>query len=129
MKISGSFDVEMQPMDVDIAGTDGNHLGQNKLLKRYQGDLTAQSQGNMLSVMTPVKGSAGYVAIEKVDGTLCGRQGTFVLQHYGIMGAGGEQLILEVVPDSGTSELVGLSGSMAIHRENGQHFYDFDFEL
>jgi len=79
--------------------------------------------------MSPVKGSAGYVAMEKFVGTLEGKVGSFVLQHFGIMSAAGEsRLILEVVPDSGTKELTGISGEMEIVRENG-HSYVFSYTL
>jgi hypothetical protein len=83
----------------------------------------------MLTAVTPVEGSAGYVAIEQVTGTLSGRNGRFVLQHFGTMNRGNNFLLLEVVPDSGTGELTGLSGKMSIRMEDGQHFYEFDYEL
>lgn len=83
----------------------------------------------MVSAMTPVKGSAGYVAIEQVTGTLTGKKGSFVLQHFGIMDKGKDRLILNVVPDSGTDDLQGLTGKMAIRIEEGTHFYDFEFDL
>ena len=83
----------------------------------------------MLSALTPTEGSAGYVAIEQVSGSLHGKKGSFVLQHFGISEAEGQRLILEVVPDSGTGKLVGLSGKMAILIEDGQHFYEFEYSL
>ena len=83
----------------------------------------------MLSAMTPVSGSAGYVAIEQVSGSLAGRKGSFVLQHFGTMNRGSNRLILEVVPDSGSGELAGLQGEMSIKIEDGLHYYTFDFEL
>jgi len=79
--------------------------------------------------MTTVQGSAGYVAIEKFIGTLAGKAGTFTLQHFGIMHGETSRLILEVVPDSGTGELAGISGTMDIRREGGGHFYDFEYEI
>ena len=79
--------------------------------------------------MTGTEGSAGYVAIEHVVGTLAAKQGSFVLQHFGIMDRGADRLVLEVVPDSGTGDLAGLSGTMSIEITDGQHFYHFDFEL
>jgi hypothetical protein len=86
--------------------------------------------GQMLSALTSTKGSAGYVAMEIVDGTLGGRKGTFVLQHSGTMDRGQSQLSVTVVPDSGPDELRGLSGSMKIRIEpGGQHFYDFDYQI
>jgi hypothetical protein len=83
----------------------------------------------MLSAMTPVEGSAGYVAIEQVNGTLHGKQGTFVLQHFGITNAAGSRLVLEVVPDSGTGELANLTGKMMIQNQDGKHTYQFDYSL
>ncbi len=83
----------------------------------------------MLSAMTSTQGSAGYVAIEQVTGELEGKKGSFVLQHFGTMDKGRDRLILEVIPDSAAGELAGLTGRMAIRIEDGQHFYDFEYEL
>src|SRR5262249_48093078 len=94
-----------------------------------QGDLKGTSQGEMLGVFTPVKGSAGYVAIERVSGTLQGRRGTFLLQHSGTMTRGAQQLSITVVPDSGTDQLPGLTGSMTIKIADGKHSYDFAYSL
>ena len=79
--------------------------------------------------MTDVQGSAGYVAMERVNGKLHGRNGTFALQHSGTMTRGAPQLIITVVPDSGTGELAGLSGKMTINIVDGKHFYEFDYTL
>jgi hypothetical protein len=97
--------------------------------KHFHGDLEADSKGQMLAHMTTVKGSAGYVAMEKVVGSLQGRKGSFVLQHSGIMNRGDATLVLQVVPDSGTEELEGLTGSMTITITDGKHFYGFDYGL
>ena len=97
--------------------------------KRLHGDLEASSKGEMLSAMTAVKGSAGYVAIERVTGKLGGRVGSFVLQHNAMMNRGVPELTIRVVPDSGTEELIGLIGMMKIVVENGKHSYDFNYEL
>jgi hypothetical protein len=97
--------------------------------KQFYGDLEATSKGEMLSAGTAVKGSAGYVAIERVSGTLHGRGGTFVLQHNGTMTRGAPQLTITVVPDSGTDQLMGLAGSMAIQIADGKHSYDFEYTL
>ena len=83
----------------------------------------------MLNAMTPVKGSAGYVAIEQVVGSLSGKKGSFVLQHFGTLDKGKNHLVLEVVPDSGTDELSGLKGKMTIKIDDGQHYYKFEYEL
>lgn len=129
MQITGTFSVDMKPIEGYSTGKNGVTLGRMSIDKTFDGPLKASSQGEMLSAMTPVKGSAGYVAIEQVIGTLEGKTGSFVLQHYGIMHAGDSQLILEVVPGSGTDELTGLFGKMAIRNEEGQHYYDFEYEL
>jgi hypothetical protein len=97
--------------------------------KRFHGDLDATSEGEMLSAGTAVQGSAGYVAIERVSGTLHGRAGTFVLQHSGTMARGAQQLTIAVVPDSGTEQLEGLSGTMAIQIADGKHSYEFRYSL
>lgn len=129
MKVTGKFQVKLQPLEFYTQGKDGINLGRMSLDKTFLGALDATSQGEMLSAMTPIKGSAGYVAIEQVSGTLEGKQGSFVLQHFGIMDRGKDNLILEVVPDSGSGELTGLSGKMSIKIENGQHFYELDYDI
>ncbi len=129
MKSTGEFEVNLQPLDSFVKGSMGITLGRMSIDKTFRGDLVARSQGEMLSVMTEVNGSAGYVAIEQVNGTLQGKRGTFVLQHYGIMSHGENRLVLEVVPDSGTGQLVNLSGKMTIKIENDKHFYEFDYSL
>jgi len=129
MKIKGTFDVKMNPLDVSAEGINGVSLGRMSINKTYSGELNAKSRGEMLSAMTPVKGSAGYVAIEQVEGKLSGKKGSFVLQHFGTMSAGNERLILEVVPDSGTGQLNELTGHMSIMIEDGSHFYEFEYEL
>ncbi|OZG72813.1 hypothetical protein BTA51_12600 [Hahella sp. CCB-MM4] len=129
MKISGTFDVKLTPLESYAEGVDGVNLGHMSIDKIFHGDLDATSQGEMLSAMTTIQGSAGYVAIEQVNGTLSGKKGSFVLQHFGTMNKGTDRLILEVVPDSASGELIGLTGSMKINIEGGQHFYEFEYEL
>jgi hypothetical protein len=129
MKVSGSFKVKLQPLSHSVSTEPGNTLGRMSIDKRFEGALSASSKGEMLSAITAVKGSAGYVAIEQVSGSLEGKTGSFVLQHFGMMHNGEQRLTLEVVPESGSGELAGLRGSMAIRIENGQHFYDFDYQL
>lgn len=110
--------------------TDGDaRLGRLSIGKQFQGDLEATSKGEMLTAGTPVKGSAGYVAIELVTGKLHGRSGSFVLQHTGTMDRGEPSLTVTVVPDSGTEELTGLSGKMAINIADGKHSYQFEYTL
>lgn len=123
-RASGTFEVKMAPLETAAAP-----VGRMSLDKVFHGDLEATSKGEMLAFRTEVEGSAGYVAMERVTGTLGGRAGTFVLQHYGIMNRGAPHLTLEVVPDSGTGELAGISGSMKIIIEPGKHSYEFDYTL
>lgn len=129
MNISGTFDVTLDPMDGYASGGGGINLGRMSIDKQFHGDLEATSRGEMLSAMTAVQGSAGYVAIEQVTGTLSGKEGSFVLQHFGMMDKGNDRLLLEVVPDSGTGELAGLRGEMRIDIKDGKHFYEFDYQL
>ena len=127
-RASGSFVVKLAPLTAAWGG-DAPPLARMSLDKKFTGDLDATSQGEMLSAGTAVNGSAGYVAIEKVSGTLHGRAGTFTLQHGGTMTRGAPSLSVTVIPDSGTGELVGLTGSMQIIIENKQHSYIFDYSL
>lgn len=127
---SGRFDVQMLPQaPASDAATPGATLGRALLDKQYHGDLQATAQGQMLSAISGTPGSAGYVAIEHVIGTLQGRSGSFVLQHTGLMTRGSRQLTVTVVPDSGTGELTGLEGRLDIRVADGQHFYAFDYAL
>jgi hypothetical protein len=124
----GPFDVKVAPIaQTEHAG--GTTLGRFSLDKTFHGDLQATSVGEMLTAGTAVKGSAGYVAIERVDGTLAGRKGTFVLQHSGSMSAGGQSLTITVVPDSGTGALTGITGKLAIEIDGKAHSYRFDYTL
>jgi hypothetical protein len=121
MLASGTFEVNLIPQNDDFPP------GRMLIDKQFKGDLEAMSQGQMLSAMTAVSGSAGYVAIEQVTGTLHGRSGTFMLQHNGIMTRGTPQLTIAVVPDSGTGKLTGIAGSMTIDITDGQHAYTFEY--
>ncbi|MGB1199912.1 MAG: DUF3224 domain-containing protein [Cognaticolwellia aestuarii] len=129
MQISGEFKVNLQPIESYAKGEHGISLGRMSIDKTFTGELDAVSKGEMLSAMTPIQGSAGYVAIEQVTGSLSGKKGSFVLQHFGTMDNGKDRLILEVVPDSATDELKGLSGMMKIIIKDGQHFYEFDYQF
>jgi hypothetical protein len=124
----GTFTVEMKPQSEPNVG-DGMSLGRMSLEKSFEGDLTATSRGEMLTALTPVKGSAGYVAIERVTGTLSGRSGSFVFQHTGTMNRGAQQLSIAVVPDSGTEALAGISGTFKLNIVEGKHFYEFEYSL
>ena len=129
MKVSGKFEVDLKPLDNYFKRSDGINLGRMSIDKTFEGELTATSKGEMLTAVTSVKGSAGYVAVEQVSGILAGKNGSFVLQHFATMSGGENSSQIEVVPDSGAGELEGISGTMVIRIEDGAHFYDFDFEL
>ncbi|MGA7168226.1 MAG: DUF3224 domain-containing protein [Candidatus Sulfotelmatobacter sp.] len=126
---AGPFEVKLVPQDDKIDPT----LGRMTIDKTFHGDLEGTSKGQMLTASTDVKDSAGYVAIERVSGTLRTstglRTGTFVLQHTGTLTRGTPELSVTVVPDSGTGQLVGLTGKMTIHIANGKHSYDFEYTL
>lgn len=128
MLAKGSFEVALNPAEPYAKSLTSNQLDRMTLDKQFYGDLQARSQGEMLSARCG-DGTAGYVAIEQVTGTLMGKNGSFVLQHFGIMDQDGQQLTLEVLPGSGTDELAGLSGNMDIRIEEGLHFYQFEFAL
>ncbi|MHB8214487.1 MAG: DUF3224 domain-containing protein [Candidatus Sulfotelmatobacter sp.] len=127
MHASGTFDVKLTPLaaeDFDAG------LGRMAIDKQFHGDLEGTSKGFMLSsAATVVKGSGGYVAMERVAGALNSRKGTFVLQHSGTMTRGTPQLSVTVVPDSGTGQLEGIAGTLAIKIDNGKHSYVFDYTL
>lgn len=128
MHATGSFDVKLTPQAA-APGIETAALSRMTIDKQFQGDLAAASLGEMLAIRTQVQGSAGYVALERVTGTLHGRTGSFVLQHSGTMDRGTSSLVLTVVPDSGTGELTGLRGAMTIEIDNGKHSYTMDYVL
>lgn len=125
---SGTFEVKMTPLS---AGDEAepSPVGKYSLDKQFQGDLEGTSKGEMLAVGTAVPGSAGYVAMEQVTGSLNGRSGTFALQHTGTMTRGAPELSVTVVPDSGTEQLLGLAGKMEIEITDGAHSYDFEYTI
>lgn len=125
---AGTFEVKLAPQPLANAEA-GPLMGRLSINKTFSGDLQATSQGEMLSAGTAVKGSAGYVAMECVTGTLQGRSGSFVLQHSGTMNRGVPQLTVSVVPDSGTDELAGISGTLSIQIADGKHSYTMDYEI
>lgn len=120
----GAFQVQMKPQ-----ASEGAIPARMSLDKQFTGDLEATSKGEMLAAMTGVKGSAGYVAIERVDGTLNGRSGSFILQHYGMMNRGATDQTIAVVPDSGSGQLEGIAGKMTIIIADGKHSYEFEYTL
>lgn len=124
----GSFTVEIKPAS-EPGVVEGVSTGRMSLSKRFEGDISGTGSGEMLTALTPIKGSAGYVAIERFSGTLAGRSGSFVFQHSGTMHAGVQQLSITVVPGSGTGELQGLAGSFKLNVVEGRHLYEFEYSL
>src|SRR6476660_5589599 len=124
---SGTFEVKLVPQ-TDDKNSDAA-LGRMTIDKQFHGDLEGTSRGQMLTGMTEVKGSAGYVAIEKVSGTLHGRTGTFILQHTGTMNRGVPHLTITVVPDSGKGPLAGITGNFKVIIAEGKHSYEFEYTL
>jgi hypothetical protein len=123
-RASGTFEVKVEP----IAGE--SRFPRLALEKRFRGDLDGTSAGEMMSVDSTVEGSGAYVAIERVTGTLGGRQGSFSLIHNGTMRNGDDfRIDIKVVPDSGTEQLQGLTGTMQIVIEEGRHSYHFDYSI
>lgn len=125
------MDVKLNVLETQVAAQPSPPtLGRRGLVKHYHGDLEAQAEGEMLTVAGTEKGSAAYVAVERVVGTLAGRSGSFALVHRGLMQRGQEEsLLITVVPDSGTGALTGLNGVLRIERRDGQHHYRFDYTL
>ncbi len=125
---TGTFQVKLTPQgEGDTA--EGSTLGRMTIAKQFHGDLDGTSKGEMLTAGTDVKNSAGYVAIERITGTLQGRTGTFVFQHSGTLTRGAPTQSITVVPDSGTGQLAGISGKMTITIADGKHSYDFEYTL
>lgn len=127
-RATGSFEVTLQPLPNADASANAL-LGRMLLTKTFRGDLVGDARGQMLSAGTNTRGSACYVAIDHVTGELGGRKGSFLLQHAGIMNRGAPSLTITVVPDSGTEELTGLTGTLSINIVDGRHFYDFIYTV
>lgn len=123
----GTFEVQLKMLGTHTS--DDPTLARMSIDKRFHGDLEGTSRGEMLSAATPVKDSAGYVAMERVTGTVAGRSGSFVLQHSATMTRGVPSLSVTVVPDSGTGELAGLTGALKIIIDSDSHAYEFDYNL
>lgn len=125
---NGAFQVRMAPINIANAPSDPT-MGLSALVKAWRGDLEGTSEGKMLSAGTAMKDSAAYVAMEKFEGTLKGRSGTFILQHAASMNRGSATMGISIVPDSGTGELEGLKGTLTIKIEDGVHSYKLDYTL
>ena len=127
-RAAGTFDVKLTPQATDTA-PEGSPLGRLTIDKQFHGDLEAMSKGEMLTAGTLIKNSAGYVAVERVVGTLNGKKGTFTLQHNATMTRGVGALSIVVVPDSGSGELTGITGTMTIDIADGKHHYGFEYSI
>lgn len=125
---TGTFDVAMSPESVSGQTPDPD-MGQMRMHKNWQGDLDGTSTGTMIGAGAPARGNAGYIAMEKFTGTLAGHKGSFILQQFGTMTNSNLQMTVVVVPSTGTDQLEGLSGTMTIRTNNGQHYYDLDYSL
>lgn len=125
----GSFSVSLTPADTHLPMSSPAQFARMTIAKTFEGDLTATSTGEMLSVRLEDKPSAGYVAMEQVNGVIEGEKGTFVLQHSGLMTEQSSSLDLNIVPDSGTGDFTGIQGSMTIEIIDGQHFYELTYSL
>jgi hypothetical protein len=127
-RANGAFDVKISPLTLSEQSADPK-LGRMAIEKQYHGDLEAAAKGEMLTAQSELKASGVYVAVERVTGTLNGKRGSFAMYHSGIMNRGKPELTITVVPDSGTEELQGLTGTMNIKIDNGKHSYDFEYSL
>ena len=126
--VTGEFEVKMAPEDISSVAA-GSGIGRMSLDKHYHGALEANGKGEMLAYMDHALGSGAYVAMERVQGSLDGCAGAFLLHHSGVMTRNAPALAVKVVPDSGDGELAGLAGTLNIRIEGGKHYYDFDYTL
>ena len=123
----GPFDVTIEA-EPPFLEQDGIKLNRNMVRKQFCGDMVGRSEAQMVAAYTATPGSAGYVAIEHFTGSVAGRSGSFVLQHHGLMEDGEAQLMVTMVPDSGTGELARISGSLEVHNDDGKHSYILEYE-
>lgn len=124
----GTLEVTIIPQPYQDGAGDSS-VGRVVIAKVFSGEMNGTGSGQMLAYRSSVPGSAGYVAMEKVQGTLNGRQGSFIMQHNGIMNRGESQLTIRIVPDSGTDQLTGIAGEMLLNIEQGKHYYEFRYTL
>lgn len=127
-RATGTFEVKVTPVPAEEDVGDVT-IGRLALDKQFSGALTASSKGQMLGFQGEPAGTGGYVAMERVNGTLDGKKGSFLLQHIGTMGDGKFEMNVSVVPGSGTGELTGIAGKMTIIIEGGKHSYEFDYTI
>ncbi len=124
----GSFTVDMEA-EPPFLEHDGLTLNRNTVRKEFSGDMVGSSEAQMLAAFTATPGSAGYVAVKHFTGSVNGTSGSFVLQHTGVMNKGDAQLTVTIVPDSGSSDLTGISGTLEITNDDGQHSYILTYEF
>jgi hypothetical protein len=127
-RATGTFEVSLKPLPMDDDAAT-QLLGRMSIDKQFHGDLDGTSKGQMLTGGTIIRNSAGYVAIERVTGSVKGRKGSFILQHNGTMNRGEPSLVITIVPDSGTDQLEGIKGTMKIDIDTGKHSYELDYVL
>ncbi|WND03717.1 DUF3224 domain-containing protein [Temperatibacter marinus] len=120
----GTFTISMTPQDDET-----HSMGRLTFDKIFSGDFTGISVGQMLSHRSSVEGSAGYVALERLEGSLDGKRGGFHLMHLGTMQAGDQQLSVSIVPNSGTDDLTGITGTLEIDIKEGVHHYTLSYEF
>ncbi len=124
----GTFDVKMKPETLSEAAAKTS-IARMSMDKVYHGQLAAVSRGEFLATGGPQTGSGGYVAMERVTGTLDGKVGSFALMHSGLMTQLGTELDVRIVPGSGTGDLAGINGTLKIIIAEGQHSYELDYTL
>jgi len=124
----GTFEVKTSPLPSDEQ-IDSKILGRFSIHKEFSGDMVGVGNGQMLTGMGIVEGSAGYVAMDNITAKLEGKEGSFILQHTGTMSHGIQELVIKVVPDSGNGELQGINGAFKIAMENGKHYYEFEYSF
>ena len=124
----GTFDVTIEA-EPPFFERDGVKLNRNLVRKEYSGDLVGKAEAQMVAAHTATPGSAGYVAIEHFTGSVGGKSGSFLLQHHGLMDRGEAALTVTIVPDSGTGELAGISGTLEIDNAAGKHSCVLQYEL
>ena len=129
MHVKGEFSIKLTPLDATLGAVDKPKYGRSRIEKEYKGELKATGLGEMLTVRTSAPNSAGYVAVERIEGSIQGREGSFVVQHIGVFNRGASSLRIDIVPDSGTGDLVSIAGTLSIRNEGSRHYYDLEYSL
>lgn len=129
MQAKGEFQIQFEPQVPSFKGSNDVRIGRMSIRKKYVGLLEGLSVGEMLSATSPIEGHAGYIALEQISGSLDGRKGSFVVQHFGLKHPQAQDHRVEIVPGSGTGELLGLRGAMQIRVEGSKHYYELNYSL